>query len=82
MAVYRSQHIQTGAIGMIPVNEYRSATNFSADCIRWLDYLCSTQDIQIQHALNRTGECKIGGYSVDGFCHETKTIYQYHVCNI
>ena len=79
MATYRSKHIQNDTIGMIPVGGYVSLVNFSPDCIRWLDFVASTEGIRILHALNGRGETKIGNDYVDGFCRETRTIYQYHV---
>ncbi|KMQ82024.1 putative dna polymerase-like protein, partial [Lasius niger] len=77
MAAYRSKHIPSGKIGMVPVTGYVNKTRNSPDALRWLDFVACTQNIQIQHALNGTGEVKIAGYSVDGFCQATKTIYQY-----
>lgn len=79
MASYRSQHIPSNTIAMIPVHGYVNKTRHSPDSIRWLDFLAHTEGISIRHALNGTGEVKIAGVSVDGFCHSTKTIYQYQV---
>ncbi|GFY74898.1 uncharacterized protein TNIN_225431 [Trichonephila inaurata madagascariensis] len=50
------------------------------DSIRWLDFVAHTEGHRILHALNGTGEQKIAGYSVDGFCKETNTVYQYQGC--
>lgn len=79
MATYRSGHIQPDTIAMVPVHGYVNQTNFSADSIRWLDYIASKEGIVIQHALNGTGEVRISGISVDGFCEDTRTVYQYQV---
>lgn len=79
MATYRSNHIQPNTIAMVPVHGYVNRTNFSPDSIRWLDYIASSQNLRIQHALNGKGEWKIAGVSVDGFCEETNTVYQYQV---
>lgn len=79
MATYRSNHIQPNTIAMVPVHGYINRTNFSPDSIRWLDFVASSEGVHIQHALNGTGERKISGISVDGYCGETKTIYQYQV---
>ncbi|GFQ88955.1 uncharacterized protein TNCT_409341 [Trichonephila clavata] len=65
---------------MVPVQGYCNSTNFSRDSIRWLDFIALTEGHQILHALNGTGESKIAGYSVDGFCKETNTVYQYQGC--
>lgn len=79
MATYRSDHIQPETIAMVPVHGYTSKTNFSPDSIRWLDFVAFSQGLHIQHALNGTGERKIAGVSVDGFCESTNTVYQYQV---
>ncbi|GFR34105.1 uncharacterized protein TNCT_314611 [Trichonephila clavata] len=65
---------------MVPVQGYCNSTHFSRDSIRWLDFVARTEGHRILHALNGTGEPKIAGYSVDGFCKETNTVYQYQGC--
>lgn len=79
MAYFRSVHIQLETIATIPTNGYVNNTNYSMDSIRWLDFMAESENIQIQHALNGRGEIKVGGKSVDGFCSQTNTIYQFHV---
>lgn len=79
MAVFRSEHIHPNSIAMIPVNGYVNNVNHSPDSIRWLDYVSVTEDIAIQHARNGTGEFKVNGTYVDGYCAETNTIYQFQV---
>ncbi|GFS50732.1 uncharacterized protein TNCV_111211 [Trichonephila clavipes] len=68
MAVYRSGHIKPKTIAMIPVQGYCNSINFSRDSIRWLGFVAHTEGHRILHTLNGTGEPKIAGYSVDGFC--------------
>ncbi|GFR08218.1 uncharacterized protein TNCT_640001 [Trichonephila clavata] len=65
---------------MVPVQGYCNSTHFSRDSIRWLDFVAHTEGHRILHALNGTGESKIAGCSVDGFCKETNTVYQYQGC--
>lgn len=64
---------------MVPVHGYINKTNYSPDAIRWIDYIAAQNNLKIQHALNNEGEKKIDGVSVDGFCEQTNTIYQFHV---
>jgi len=47
--------------------------------IKWLDFISSYNQIQIQHAGNE-GEYIIPStkYSADGYCQETNTIYEFH----
>lgn len=79
MAVYRHGHIQPDTIAMVPVQGYINQTNYSADSIRWLDFVAKAEGVCIQHARNGLGEAKIEGISVDGYCSSTKTVYQYQV---
>lgn len=79
MAVYRSKHIKEDTIAMVPVRGYVNSTNFSSDSIRWLDYVAKSENLDIKHALNGLGEKRIENMSVDGYCEENNTIYQYHV---
>lgn len=80
MAVYRSKHIKEDTIAMVPVRGYINSTKFSSDCIRWLDYIAKSEKLDIKHALNGLGEKRFENISVDGYCKENNTIYQYHVC--
>lgn len=55
-------------------------TSISIKQISWLNYIMKEQNIFIQHACNK-GEYRIpelNNRSVDGFCAETNTVYQFH----
>ncbi|XP_035234161.1 uncharacterized protein LOC118205994 [Stegodyphus dumicola] len=80
MATYRSGHIQPDTIAMVPTHGYINSTNYSPDSIRWLDFVAASEGLQIQHALNGSGEHRVAGISVDGFCQETQTVYQFQGC--
>ncbi|XP_035213262.1 uncharacterized protein LOC118187165 [Stegodyphus dumicola] len=80
MATYRSGHIQPDTIAMVPTHGYINLTHYSPDSIRWLDFVAYSEGLKIQHALNGSGEHKIAGISVDGFCQETQTVYQFQGC--
>lgn len=82
MACYRAEHIPANQIAMMPLNGYINRTNFSQDSIRWLEWVAHEGALTIQHALNGTGEVKVGGNSVDGFCEATRSVYQFHVRHI
>ena len=79
MATYRSGHIKENTVAMVPMHGYVSRVKHSADSLRWLDFVATTEKVRIQHAANGYGEKRIAGMSVDGFCEETNTVYQYHV---
>ena len=52
---------------------------YSPDGIRWLDFVAKKEKHAIEHVLNGRGEKNIQGLSADGYCDNTRTIYQYHV---
>ena len=60
------------------MSECAKTDNFSKTSIVWLNYL--SNDMNIKHALKR-GErvLTIGNktYTVDGYCEETKTVYEF-----
>ncbi|CAL1282301.1 unnamed protein product, partial [Larinioides sclopetarius] len=80
MAVYRSNHIPSEMIPMIPVKGYIAKNNFSKESIEWLKFMEYTLGIEICHALNGRGERTIGGIHVDGFCEETQTVFEFYGC--
>ena len=53
--------------------------NQSAEALQWLSYTSENEDIHIQHVKNG-GEKRIGKYSLDGYCQETNTAYEYQGC--
>ena len=79
-AIYRNEFLQENTIGVcseIPTD------NHSIKSIKWLKYISQEQNINIRHACYE-GETAIRAngksYKVDGYCKETKTIYQFHGC--
>ena len=54
---------------------------FSLAAVAWLEYMARTRGIEIKHAL-RGGEERLEingvGYSVDGYCPQLNTVFQYH----
>ena len=64
---------------MVPVHGYLNNTKYSPDSLRWLDYIAFSEGISIEHARIGSGEKRISGISVDGYCEATNTIFQYHV---
>ena len=51
----------------------------SAEALQWLSYRSEKEDIHIQHVKNG-GEKRVGKYSLDGYCQETNTAYEYQGC--
>ena len=61
--------------------DFKKSTKYSTQSIEWLEYLMQSQDIYIRHAENHVhGEKRIENYSVDGYCKETNTVYEYLGC--
>ena len=77
--VFRKMLMKPRSIGIISplgINPKRGSSNVS---LQWLKYISSTENIHIEHARNGD-ERKIGPYFVDGYCHETKTIFEFMGC--
>ena len=77
--IFRKMNMIPNTIGIIPEKGYNAKQMSSKISMLWLKYLSSKHKIFIQHRLNG-GEKKIGRYFVDGFCEETKTIYEFLGC--
>ncbi|GIY23148.1 DNA-directed DNA polymerase [Caerostris extrusa] len=73
-----SLYVTPNTIAMVPIHGYVNDIRYSTDFIRWLDFVSHNENIVILYALNGTGEKKIHGIFVDGYCLETNTVYQYH----
>lgn len=57
-----------------------SHAGYSQMAIAWMKRIEIKEGIEIQHAEKPGGEKRIDGRKVDGFCHTTETIYQFHGC--
>ena len=47
--------------------------------VKWLSYISEKEDLCIQHVRNG-GEKRFMGYSLDGYCEETHTAYEFQGC--
>jgi len=59
-----------------PFNDSRPS--YSASAIQWLKSIEEKEGITIQHAETKNGERWLNGYSVDGYCEENNTVYEFH----
>ena len=50
------------------------------DMFFWMDWLAFEENIVINHKLNSGKEVRIGPYLVDGYCADTRTVYEYQGC--
>jgi hypothetical protein len=71
-------------IGQIPTCGYGGANiNQSAIALCWLREIedeLRENNMRLNSKLSVGGEIQIMGHFVDGYCAETKTIYQFHGC--
>jgi hypothetical protein len=84
LKIYRSNFLHEDQIGQIPTCGYGGVNiNQSAIALCWLR---GTEDelhennMALKSKLSVGGETQIMGHFVDGYCAETKTIYQFHGC--
>ena len=62
-------------------NQFKPETSEKyIDSYVWMDYLMKTNKIKIMDKLNNNREVRIGSYLVDGYCVETKTVYEFNGC--
>ena len=78
MQVYRTIFLQKDTIAIFSP-AHRLKQKQSHEALQWLSYTAEKEDIHIQHARN-VGEKRIGKYSLDGYCQETNTVYEYQGC--
>ena len=86
MAVYRSKYLKQKPTGIILKNLYRDGNKpFSKSSIEWLEFIASQTNTKILHVVHG-GEKEIVDeelgktYYVDGFCEETRTVYEFYGC--
>ena len=47
--------------------------------VKWLSYVMQENNIRIEHVRNG-GEKRVGKYSLDGYCEEFHTVYEFQGC--
>jgi len=79
MKIMRTHFIEEDSIPL--VSERRTCDVYSKESIEFMCWRSKRDNIYIKHCANQGGkEIVICGYRVDGYCEETKTIYEYHGC--
>ena len=80
--VLRKRFLQSGTIGLIPTGGYTCNNNYSKKAMMWLLHMVETDGVKIIHGRNGR-EYKVPElpqFSVDGYCPETRTIYEFFGC--
>ena len=76
--VYRTNFLKKDTIAIF--NNHRQwKTKQSNDAVTWLSYVSEKEDLYIQHVRNG-GEKRVEHYSLDGYCEETNTAYEFQGC--
>ena len=78
MQVYCTKFLEKDTIAIFSL-AHRLKQKQSHEALQWLSYTAEKEDIRIQHVRNG-GEKRIGRYSLDGYCQETNTAYEYQGC--
>ena len=76
--VYRTNYLKEDTIAIFQ-HERQLKTKQSNMAVKWLSYVMEKEDIHIQHVRNG-GEKRVGRYSLDGYCEETNTAYEFQGC--
>ena len=75
MQVYRTKFLKKDTIALLPQHQELKRKQ-SHEALQWLSYTAEKEGIRIQHHRNG-GEKRVGRYSLDGYCEETHTAYEY-----
>ena len=78
MQIYRTKFLEKDTIGLLS-QAHQLKRKQSHEALQWLSYTSEKEDIHIQHVRNG-GEKRVGNYSLDGYCEETHTAYEYQGC--
>ena len=76
--VYRTNFLKEDTIAVFQ-HDRQLKTKQSNMAVKWLSYVMEKEDIHIQHVRNG-GEKRVGRYSLDGYCEETNTAYEFQGC--
>jgi len=80
--VLRKPFLQPDTIGLIPTGGCTCNKNYSKKAMMWLLHMEETDGVKIMHGRNGR-EYKVHElpqFSVDGYCPETRTIYEFFGC--
>ena len=76
--VYRTNFLKKDTIAVFQ-HDRQLKTKQSNMAVKWLSYEMERNDIHIQHVRNG-GEKRVGKYSLDGYCEEYHTVYEFQGC--
>ena len=78
LEVYRANFLEKDTIAVFsPARQLKMKQSNMA--VKWLSYVMEENDIRIDHVRNG-GEKRVGEYSLDGYCEEFHTAYEFQGC--
>ena len=77
--VYRTKFLKEDTIGIF-THDRQLKTKQSNMVVKWLTYVAEKEGIHIQHVRNGGEKSVNGRYSLDGYCQETHTAYEFQGC--
>jgi hypothetical protein len=80
--VSHKKFLKPDTIGLIPSGGYTANNRYNKKALMWLLRKEQTNGCQIQHARNgrEYRPAELAQYSVDGYCAETPTVYEFLGC--
>ena len=78
LQVYRTKFLEKDTMAIF-LHARQLKANQSVTALKWLSYISEKEGIGIQHVKNG-GEKRVGNYSLDGYCEETHTAYEFQGC--
>ena len=76
--VYRTNFLKKDTIAVFQPDRQLKIKQSNV-AVKWLSYISEKEDLCIQHVRNG-GEKQFGDYSLDGYCEETHTAYEFQGC--
>ena len=76
--VYRTNFLKKNSIAVFQ-HDRQLKMKQSNMTVKWLSYEMASKDIHIQHVRNGGEKC-VGKYSLDGYCEENHTVYEFQGC--
>ena len=76
--IYRTRFLKKDTVATFNRHRYLK-TMQSNMAVKWLSYVAEEENIHIQHVRNG-GEKRVARYSLEGYCPQTSTVYEYQGC--
>ena len=80
--VLRKRFLKPDTIGLISAGGCSCNNNYSKKALMWLLHVEQTEGCRIRHARNgrEVRLPEVYNFSVDGYCEETRTVYEFYGC--